>query len=203
MIISELFLFDDKIREEHSVFCGTDEAGRGPLAGPVYAGAVILPRGLIVDGLNDSKKLTEKRREAVYEELLLHKDIHIGVGVATPEEIDRINILNASMLAMRRAVGQLPHVDLALVDGNAARDFPVPALCVVGGDHKSASIAAASVVAKVLRDRAMLELDARYPGYGFAKHKGYPTKAHYEALRELGPSAVHRRSFLKKLHGEA
>ena len=171
--------------------CGVDEAGRGPLAGPVYAAAVILPRGLMIEGLNDSKKLTEKRRDA----------LSYGIGSADEKEIDEINILQATFLAMRRAISQLSiRPDLALIDGNRDSDFGVPAETVIGGDGKSANIAAASILAKVTRDRVMLDYAAMYPQYGFDVHKGYGTKRHYEALREYGPCPIHRQSFLRKFY---
>ncbi|MBR2615523.1 MAG: ribonuclease HII [Clostridia bacterium] len=178
--------------------CGLDEAGRGPLAGPVFAGAVILPAGYVPEGLNDSKKLSEKKREALFEEITKNA-VAWGFGTASPEEIDEINILNASMLAMRRAVDALSvEPDFLLVDGNVVRGFSQPAVAVIKGDAKSPSIAAASIIAKVLRDRACLEMDRAYPEYGFAKHKGYPTKAHFEAVERYGASPIHRKSFLKK-----
>ena len=184
------------------IICGVDEVGRGPLCGDVYAAACILPRGLVIEGLNDSKKLSEKRREAIYEEIKANA-IAYAVATASPEEIDEINILNAAMLAMRRAIEALNvKPTLALIDGNTLRDFGVPAIAVIGGDAKSPSIAAASILAKVERDRYCLELEKQYPGYGIAKHKGYPTKAHMDAVRELGPSPCHRKSFLKFLKNE-
>ena len=185
-------------RGYHAV-CGVDEAGRGPLAGPVFAAAVILPDGYCPEGINDSKKLTEKRREALFAELI-HR-VPYGIGLATEREIDRLNILNATYLAMQRAIRDLPEApDYILIDGNRApQQLPAPCETVVKGDGKVAAIAAASILAKVSRDRFMLELDRRFPQYGFAGHKGYPTKAHYEALKEWGISEVHRRSFLKNL----
>jgi len=184
------------------IVCGVDEVGRGPLCGDVYAAACILPRGLVIEGLNDSKKLSEKKREAIYEEIKANA-IAYAVATATPEEIDEINILNAAMLAMRRAIEALNvKPTLALIDGNTLRDFGVPAIAVIGGDAKSPSIAAASILAKVERDRYCLELEKQYPGYGIAKHKGYPTKAHMDAVRQLGPSPCHRKSFLKFLKNE-
>lgn len=182
--------------DEVKVICGLDEAGRGPLAGPVVAGACILPEDLVIESLNDSKKLSEKKRDALYD-VITEKAVAWGVGICTPEEIDEINILEASLLAMRRALentGITP--DLLLIDGNVNRGFPLPAIAVVGGDAKSPSIAAASIIAKVTRDRMMLELDKEYPGYGLAGHKGYPTKAHKLAVYMNGPSDCHRRSFL-------
>ena len=181
--------------------CGVDEAGRGPLAGPVYAAAVILPRGLMIEGLNDSKKLTEKRREALYD-VIVAQALAYGIGSADEKEIDEINILQATFLAMRRAISQLSiRPDLALTDGNRDSDFGVPAETVIGGDGKSANIAAASILAKVTRDRVMQDYAAMYPQYGFDVHKGYGTKRHYEALREFGPCPIHRQSFLRKFYG--
>lgn len=180
--------------------CGVDEAGRGPLAGPVYAAAVILPRGLVIEGLNDSKKLTEKRREVLYD-VIVEQAVAYGIGSADEKEIDEINILQATFLAMRRAIAQLAvRPDLALIDGNRESDFGVPAQTVIGGDGKSANIAAASILAKVTRDRVMLQYAAQYPQYGFDVHKGYGTKRHYEALREFGPCPIHRQSFLRKFY---
>lgn len=175
--------------------CGVDEAGRGPLAGNVVAAAVIMPEGLIIEGLDDSKKLTEKKREKLYD-IILEKAI-CSIAWATPAEIDEYNILNATMLAMRRAVEGLPmKADFALIDGNCSRGFEIPTQTVVKGDARSYSIAAASVLAKVTRDRQCLEMDEKYPEYGFAGHKGYPTKAHMAKVIELGPCPEHRRSFL-------
>ena len=183
-----------------STLCGVDEAGRGPLAGPVCAAAVMLPRGLVIDGLNDSKKLTERRREQLYDEIK-EKALHWAVAFAGVEEVETLNILGATYLAMNRAIAGLGVVpELALIDGNRAKGVEYNTRCVVGGDGKCADIAAASVIAKVTRDRLMCELDAQYPGYGFAKHKGYGTAAHYAALRELGPCPAHRLSFLRKMH---
>ncbi len=186
------------IPEGVKVVCGLDEAGRGPLAGPVYAGAVILPEGYIPEGLNDSKKLSEKKRDLLFS-LITENAIAWSFGTASPEEIDEINILNASMLAMRRAVEELSvKPDFLLVDGNIARGFSQEAVPVIKGDAKSPHIAAASIIAKVLRDRACIEMDKKYPVYGFAQHKGYPTKAHFEAVEKYGISPIHRKSFLKK-----
>jgi len=193
------FTFEKSLIPSDATFvCGLDEAGRGPLAGPVFAGAVILPEDYIPEGLNDSKKLSEKKREALFEEITKNA-IAWGYGTASPEEIDEINILNASMLAMKRAVEMLSvKPDFLLVDGNIARGFDIKAVPVIKGDAKSPSIAAASIVAKVLRDRECMEMDRIYPEYGFAKHKGYPTKAHFEAVEKHGVSPIHRKSFLKK-----
>lgn len=175
--------------------CGIDEAGRGPLAGNVVAAAVIMPEGLVIEGLNDSKKLSEKKRDALFD-IICEKTVY-SIAWATPAEIDELNILNATMLAMRRAVEGLPvKADFALIDGNCSRGFSIPTKTVVGGDAKSMSIAAASVLAKVTRDRQCAELDKTYPEYGFAGHKGYPTKAHREKVIEIGPCPEHRKSFL-------
>lgn len=182
--------------------CGIDEAGRGPLAGPVCAAAVILPEGLEIPGLNDSKKLTDKKRRELFP-IIEAQALAYGIGWASQEEIDDINILQATFLAMSRAVEQLNiRPDLALVDGNRAPTLDLPVETVVKGDSLSASIAAASVLAKVSRDDVMLRMAEEYPGYGFEVHKGYGTKAHYEALRTFGPSPIHRRTFLKKFYGE-
>ena len=186
----------------YAVLCGVDEAGAGPLAGPVYAAAVILPRERNFQGLNDSKKLTEKKREALYEQIIAQAESW-SVAFAAAEEIDEMNILNARMLAMQRAIDGLPvKPDLCLIDGNRDHGSRVsivlPHITLVGGDGKSASIAAASILAKVSRDRYVSrELDALYPQYGFARHKGYGTKAHYAARDQYGPCPAHRRSFLK------
>lgn len=186
------------------VICGTDEAGRGPLCGNVVAGACILPAGIDLPYLNDSKKLTEKRRDVLYE-LITKNAVSWAVAEATPAEIDEYNILNASQLAMRRAVAKLsPTPELVLVDGNVARDFTVPAVTLVGGDALSPSVAAASILAKVTRDRQLTELDKRYPTLGLAKHKGYPTKAHYAALKDYIAENgeipdIYRLCFLKNL----
>ncbi len=180
--------------------CGVDEAGRGPLAGPVCAAAVILPPALCFEGLDDSKKLTEKKREALFETITAGA-VSWAVAYASPEEIDALNILNATYLAMNRAVEALsPPAAFALIDGNRSAGIHIPNQTVVGGDGLYEAIAAASVLAKVSRDRLMLRLAEQYPEYGFEKHKGYGTKLHYERLREYGPSPIHRRSFLKKQH---
>jgi ribonuclease HII len=185
--------------EGYTAVCGCDEAGRGPLCGPVVAAAVILPQDTVIEGLDDSKKLTEKKRERLFD-IIKNTAIAYAIAEASPEEIDKINILNASMLAMRRAVEALPKkADFALIDGNHSRGFSIPTEAVIKGDSKSYSIAAASILAKVTRDRGCLELDKQYPLYGIAKHKGYPTKEHMDAVREYGPSPIHRRSFLKFL----
>ena len=180
--------------------CGVDEAGRGPLAGPVCAAAVMLPPGIEIPGLNDSKKLTEKKRDALYDRILASA-VDYGIAFASVEEIEELNILGATFLAMRRAVEQLKQTpELVLVDGNRNPGLPYETECVVKGDGKCADIAAASILAKVTRDRYMLEQAERFPQYGFEKHKGYGTAAHYAALREYGPSEIHRPSFLKKMH---
>ena len=185
-----------------SAVCGIDEAGRGPLAGPVCAAAVILPPDCDIPGLNDSKKLSEKKREALFP-VIQEKALAFGVGWATAEEIDRVNILQATFLAMARAVEALPApADYALVDGNRMPPLPIPGETIVKGDATSASIAAASILAKVSRDRLLRQLDEEHPEYGFAKHKGYGTKAHYEAIRKYGLLPEHRRSFLKNLEAK-
>lgn len=187
----------------YKLVCGIDEAGRGPLAGPVYAAAVILPLGLQIEGLNDSKKISEKKREHLFD-VICEKAVDYSIGIATEQEIDEINILNATFLAMHRAVeGLKTKPDYALIDGNQHPNIPfVTEETVVKGDGKSMSIAAASILAKVSRDRFMLEKAEEYPQYQFEKHKGYGTKLHYEMLKEYGPSQIHRMSFLKKLYGE-
>lgn len=180
--------------------CGVDEAGRGPLAGPVCAAAVILPPGLEIPGLNDSKKLTDKKRRELYD-IMIEQAVSYGIAFASEQEIDEINILQATFLAMERAMQKLsPQPELALIDGNRTKDFGLPVRTIVKGDSLSASIAAASILAKVTRDRLMEEYDAQYPQYGFAVHKGYGTKRHYEALREFSPSPIHRKTFLKKFY---
>ncbi|MCQ2420174.1 MAG: ribonuclease HII [Clostridia bacterium] len=179
--------------------CGVDEAGRGPLAGPVCAAAVILPPDCEIEGLNDSKKLTDKKRRELYD-VITEKAVSYGIAFASHEEIDEINILQATYLAMERAMEQLAKKpDLALIDGNRAKDFGLPVRTIVKGDSLSASIAAASILAKVTRDRYMEQMDAQYPQYGFAVHKGYGTKRHYAAIKEAGISPIHRRTFLKNL----
>ena len=183
------------------IICGVDEAGRGPLAGPVCAAAVILPSHLEIPGLNDSKKLTDKRRRELYP-LIKEKALAYGIAFADHKEIDEINIMQATYLAMERALAQLSiKPDIALIDGNRAKDFGIPVKTVVKGDSLSANIAAASVLAKVTRDDVMLEMAESFPQYGFEVHKGYGTKAHYEALAECGPCQIHRMTFLKKLYG--
>ena len=199
--MSEINLWEIESELPYDLICGVDEAGRGPLAGPVCAAAVILPRGLVIPGLNDSKKLTDKRRRELFP-IIQQEAVSFGVAFASQEEIDEINILQATFLAMRRAIDQLnPKPDFALIDGNRETDFGVPCKTVIKGDSLSANIAAASVLAKVTRDNWMIEAAEKYPGYGFEIHKGYGTKAHYAALEKLGPCAIHRRTFLKKLYG--
>lgn len=200
--MTELWTLENEIYDEgFTLLCGVDEAGRGPLAGPVCAAAVMLPRGHFIEGLNDSKKLTEKRREELYD-VIRSESVSYGIAFASVEEIETLNILGATFLAMNRAIMQLsPAPELALIDGNRTKGIEVPARCVVKGDSKCADIAAASVLAKVTRDRYMLEMAEKYPQYHFEQHKGYGTKLHYEALREYGPSPIHRMSFLKKLYG--
>ena len=200
--MTDLWTLENEIYGEgYTLICGVDEAGRGPLAGPVCAAAVILPRGLVIEGLDDSKKLSEKKREALFDPIR-EQAIAYGLAFATVEEIEQRNILNATYLAMSRAIEKLsPAPELALIDGNRNTGIAFPSRCVVKGDAKCADIAAASVLAKVSRDRYMLEMAERYPQYRFEQHKGYGTKLHYDLLREYGPSPIHRMSFLKKLYG--
>lgn len=202
--MSELWKYETEAYEKgFSLICGVDEAGRGPLAGPVCAAAVILPRDLEIEGLNDSKKLSDKRRRALYD-IITEKAVAYGIAMVDERVIDEINILQATFLAMRQAVQQLSEKPaLALVDGNREPDFgDIPVKTIIKGDSLSANIAAASILAKVTRDRFMEQQDAIYPQYGFAVHKGYGTKAHYEALRQYGACPIHRRTFLKKFYGE-
>ncbi|MGN0565305.1 MAG: ribonuclease HII [Candidatus Limousia pullorum] len=183
----------------YNLVCGVDEAGRGPLAGPVCAAAVVLPKGLILEGVNDSKKLTEKKREALFD-VITEQALDWSVAFATVEEIEEINILNAAMLAMKRAVEGLKNpVDFAIIDGNRKPPLEIDCEAVVKGDAKSMSVAAASILAKVSRDRILRQYAVDYPQYGFEKHKGYGTKVHVEALKKYGPCEVHRPSFLKKI----
>lgn len=199
--MSELWTIENEIYDSGvKLICGVDEAGRGPLAGPVCAAAVILPKNLEIEGLNDSKKLSEKKREELYG-IITEKAISYGIAFASVEEIEEINILNAAMLAMNRAIAKLdPVPEVALIDGNRNSAIEMNSRCVIKGDAKCADIAAASILAKVTRDRYMLEMAEKYPQYHFEKHKGYGTKLHYEALREFGPSEIHRMSFLRKMH---
>lgn len=188
--------------KQYSAVCGIDEAGRGPLAGPVYAAAVILPRDAVILGLDDSKKLTEKKREALFD-VITETAIAYSIGFADEKEIDEINILQATFLAMKRAVDALSvKPDFALVDGNQDPKLGIDTLTVVKGDAKSMSIAAASVLAKVSRDRFMIEAAKKYPQYEFGKHKGYGTKLHYERIEQYGICDIHRKTFLKKIIGE-
>ena len=189
-------------KDDIKLICGVDEAGRGPLAGPVVAAACILPDGYIIEGLNDSKKLSEKKREALFD-VIIKNALDFSIALASVEEIEELNILNAAMLAMNRAINGLKTIpDLALIDGNTSRGFTVKTETVVGGDAKSPSIAAASILAKVTRDRMCYEFDNEYPEYGFAKHKGYGTKVHIEALKKYGVTPIHRLSFLKFLNND-
>ena len=193
---------DENYSEGFEIICGVDEAGRGPLAGPVYAAAVILPKHLQIPGLNDSKKLSAKRRRELYP-VICDQALAYGIGFATEQEIDEINILQATFLAMERAMAQLKiRPDLALIDGNRQKDFGLPVKTIVKGDSRSANIASASVLAKVSRDDWMIAMAEKYPEYGFEIHKGYGTRAHYQALEAYGPSPIHRMSFLKKFYGE-
>lgn len=194
-----LFEFDKELRSEYNIICGVDEAGRGPLAGDVYAAAVVFDADVVIEGVNDSKKLSEKKRELLFDEIT-KKAKAFCIATASVEEIENINILNAAMLAMKRAVDGLGLVpDIALIDGNKAPKLDCEIKTVVKGDATSMSIAAASILAKVARDRYMSELDKKYPEYQFKKHKGYGTKLHYEMLKKYGVSEVHRPSFLKNL----
>ena len=194
---------EDSFRAQgYNFICGVDEAGRGPLAGPVCAAAVILPDHIAIPGLTDSKKLSDKKRRELFP-IIKEQAIAYGIGLASEKEIDEINILQATFLAMQRAIDQLEgKADIALIDGNREKDFGLPVKTVVKGDSLSANIAAASVLAKVTRDDIMTEMAETYPGYGFEIHKGYGTKAHYAALTEKGPSPIHRMTFLKKFYGE-
>ena len=198
------YTLENQLQEEgFSLVCGVDEAGRGPLCGPVFAAACILPDGLVLEGLNDSKKLTPKKRDKLFD-LICENAIAYSISSASVEEIDELNILEADLLAMRRAIDGLSvKADFALIDGNIARDFQIPARAIIGGDAKSPSIAAASILAKVARDRDCIKLDEEYPQYGIAKHKGYGTKQHMDALRTYGPSPIHRKQFIRFLDKDA
>jgi len=191
-----MWTFEHKaVSKGFSRIAGVDEAGRGPLAGPVVSAAVILPESFHNDAVTDSKKLTPKKRDILYD-VIREQALAVGVGIAGPDEIDRINILQASLFSMKLAVENLPHPpDYLLIDGNFTIPHPLPQAAIVKGDSLSISIAAASIIAKVTRDRLMTDYDARYPGYGFAGHKGYPTQAHRDAIRRLGPCPIHRRTF--------
>lgn len=199
--MSDLWALENEIYASGvNILCGVDEAGRGPLAGPVCAAAVVLPRGLEIPGLNDSKKLSEKKREALYD-VIISSAMAYGIAFADVEEIERLNILHATFLAMNRAIAQLSvRPELALIDGNRDSDIEVPSRCIVKGDSRCADIAAASILAKVTRDRYMVKMAEQYPQYGFEQHKGYGTKQHYAALREYGATPIHRMSFLRKMH---
>lgn len=201
MITTDLWELENELLDRGvAPLCGVDEAGRGPLAGPVCAAAVMLPRNLVIPELNDSKKLSPKKRDALYDAILAQA-VSYGIAFATVEEIEKWNILGATFLAMNRAIEQLSEPPaLALIDGNRNSGIHGNSQCVVGGDGKCAEIAAASILAKVTRDRYMLQMAEQYPQYGFAQHKGYGTAAHYAALREYGPCPIHRPSFLKKMH---
>jgi len=201
--MSDMYAFENELYlKGYTAVCGTDEAGAGPLAGPVYASAVILDKDTVIEGLNDSKKLSEKKREKLYDEIIAKARAYAVVDVSE-SVIDEINILNARMLAMRQAVSALDiKPDFLLVDGNRDPQADVETLCVVGGDGKSASIAAASILAKVSRDRFMLKMADKYPQYGFEKHKGYGTRQHIDAIKEHGPCRIHRRTFIKNICGE-
>lgn len=199
--MSDLWELEEQVYNEgFKLICGVDEAGRGPLAGPVFASAVILPRGLIIPGLNDSKKISEKKRDELFN-LICEKALAWGIGQASVEEIEKNNILNATYLAMNRAIEMMPlQPELALIDGNRSAGIVFPCRTVIKGDAQCADIAAASILAKVSRDRLMYSMAEKYPAYGFEKHKGYGTKAHYDAIREYGPCPIHRLSFLRKMH---
>ena len=187
------------LSEGYEIICGVDEAGRGPLAGPVYAAAVILPFGTSIPGLNDSKKLSESTRERLFD-VITELATDYAAASADHSEIDELNILNATYLAMNRAIGSLKiKAEIAMIDGNRNKGISCKSICIVGGDGKSASIAAASIIAKVSRDRIMTDLAARYPQYGFERHKGYGTRLHYEMLREYGPCEIHRAAFIKNI----
>jgi ribonuclease HII len=197
----DLWIYERELYEKgYKVIAGVDEAGRGPLAGPVYAAAAILPEGLEISGLNDSKKLSEKKRDALYD-VIIESALSYGIGTASHEEIDDLNILNATYLAMNRAIEGLQiKPDMCIIDGNRSEGINFQNMCLVGGDGKSANVAAASILAKVSRDRFMLQMAEKYPEYCFEKHKGYGTKLHYEKLREFGASPIHRKTFLRKMH---
>ena len=189
-------------RQGYKIVCGIDEAGRGPLCGPVCAAAVVLPVDCEIEGINDSKKLSEKKREALYD-VIIQKAVAYGIGMASAKEIDEINILQATFLAMNRAFSKLEVVpELALIDGNRKPGLPCDEVTIVKGDAKCMSIAAASILAKVTRDRYMRELDKKYPQFCFEKHKGYGTKLHYERIAEFGICEEHRKTFLKKILGD-
>ena len=193
---------NEALAEGYKIVCGVDEAGRGPLAGPVCAACVVLPTGTVIEGVNDSKKLTEKKRDALYD-VIKEQALDYGIAFASEKEIDEINILQATFLAMRRAVESFTVLtpDIALIDGNKTPGLSIAERSVIKGDAKSANIAAASILAKVTRDRYMLEMAEKYPEYQFQKHKGYGTKLHYEMIEKYGVSPIHRKTFLKKILG--
>ncbi len=194
--------FDSQYRENSRLVCGCDEAGRGPLAGDVFAAAVVFDEGTVIEGINDSKKLSEKKREKLFDEIK-EKALCWSIKTASIREIEKLNILNCAMLAMKRAVEDLPvKPDICLIDGNKTPELDVRSQAVVGGDAKSQSIAAASILAKVARDRYMLEMAEKYPQWQFEKHKGYGTKLHYEMIDKYGESPIHRPSFLKKYYAK-
>ena len=194
--------FDSQYRNNSKIVCGCDEAGRGPLAGDVFAAAVAFDENTVIEGINDSKKLTEKKREKLFDEIK-EKALYWSIKTASVEEIEKLNILNCAMLAMKRAVEDLPvKPDICLIDGNKTPELDVEAEAVVGGDAKSQSIAAASILAKVARDRYMLEMAKQYPQWQFERHKGYGTKLHYEMIDKYGESPIHRPSFLKKYYAK-
>ena len=197
--MNDLYGYDKGILAEHGIFCGIDEAGRGPLAGDVYAAAVIIPEGVVIDGVNDSKKLTERQRDLLYDKITA--GTVWSVGIATVAEIEEINILRAALLAMRRAYeGLSQRPGFALIDGNKLPSLDIPCQYVVKGDGTSAAIACASVVAKVSRDRYMAQMAEKYPEWQFGRHKGYGTKLHYEMIDKFGESPIHRHSFLRKYY---
>ena len=194
--------FDEQYRNKFEIVCGCDEAGRGPLAGDVFAAAIVIEKGTVIEGINDSKKLTEKKREKLFDEIK-EKALYWSIKTATVEEIESINILQSAMLAMKRAVEDLPvKPDICLIDGNKTPELDTLSTAIVGGDAKSQCIAAASILAKVARDRYMLEMAQKYPQYKFEKHKGYGTKLHYQMIDEFGASPIHRQSFLKKYYAK-
>ena len=202
MAVLEYQLEQELLAEGYSLVCGVDEAGRGPLCGPVVAAAVILPQGLYLEGLNDSKKLTEKKREKLYD-LICESAVAFAIAEGSVEEINQTNILETTLSAMRKAIAALPiQPQFALIDGNILRDFPLPAKTIVHGDAISPSIAAASILAKVTRDRLCVELDRQYPQYGILHHKGYGTKEHMNALRTYGPAPIHRTKFIRFLQDD-
>ena len=197
--IKDMLIYEQELNNSGYInVAGVDEAGRGPLCGPVVAAAVILPKNIDIEGINDSKKLSEKKREKIYEEIISNKDIYYGIGISDVDVIEKVNILNATKLAMKDAINNLKlKPDYVIIDGNQKIDISIPSQTLVSGDSKSASIAAASIIAKVTRDRMMKSCDEKYPEYNFAKHKGYGTKAHIEAIQKYGLCDIHRPSFCK------